>query len=331
MIDRLARSAIRGVARVAALGSMSPASCVHNNTCAGQLSAVDANSIPRSRPRTCVMMLPLLMLLGGCAQSSDALSETTTSSSSNLAGVVTGRISMGATHPNQCGMAYSGSEKVNGYWIAGVDGATFGSLYDGQRTSACGQLVCVNGTQFIIADRIWENDGVGGSTYNNKSNADRKVGGTGAGYTQIDIAAAAFYSVFGGNNANATIQMGSCSGGSASPGDSQAPSANNGCDYSKASANNGWGWNPTTRQSCPPQGSNSGSSGGGSAGGCDYSKASANNGWGWNPTTRQSCPPEGSSTDSSGGASAGGCDYSKAFANNGWGWNPTTKQSCPPL
>ena len=27
------------------------------------------------------------------------------------------------------------------------------------------------------------------------------------------------------------------------------------------------------------------------SGGCDYSDAAQNNGWGWNPQTRESCPP----------------------------------------
>jgi len=54
--------------------------------------------------------------------------------------------------------------------------------------------------------------------------------------------------------------------------------SNNGCDYSDALRNNGWGWDPISGTSCPPR--------------CDYSNANLNNGWGWDPYTGMSCPPQ---------------------------------------
>jgi hypothetical protein len=52
------------------------------------------------------------------------------------------------------------------------------------------------------------------------------------------------------------------------------------CDYSNASNNGGWGWNPVTNSSCPPAHDQ---------GYCDFSNAANSNGWGWNPVTCQSC------------------------------------------
>jgi len=52
------------------------------------------------------------------------------------------------------------------------------------------------------------------------------------------------------------------------------------CDYSSAAIHNGWGWNPTTDESCSPR----------SGDYCDYRYADLNDGWGWNPITRESCP-----------------------------------------
>lgn len=58
------------------------------------------------------------------------------------------------------------------------------------------------------------------------------------------------------------------------------------CDYSNADQNDGWGWNPHTRQSCQPRPQVVDQSD------CDYSDAAVNGGWGWNPVTRNSCPPQ---------------------------------------
>lgn len=54
-----------------------------------------------------------------------------------------------------------------------------------------------------------------------------------------------------------------------------------GCDYSDASSNSGFGWNPVTEMSCPPRSDDD----------CDYSAASSNNGWGWDAEAGKSCPP----------------------------------------
>lgn len=89
------------------------------------------------------------------------------------------------------------------------------------------------------------------------------------------------------------------------------------CDYSNAATNGGWGWNPTTRESCAPLTEPPGNNG------CDYSNASSNGGWGWNPQTMQSCAPQPTTQVS--------CDYSNAASNSGWGWNADTRESCPPL
>jgi len=66
----------------------------------------------------------------------------------------------------------------------------------------------------------------------------------------------------------------------------EAP-VSNACDYSSADLFNGWGWNPITRQSCPPLPAAVDPV----ASTCDYSNASLYNGWGWDPVARASCPP----------------------------------------
>ncbi len=111
------------------------------------------------------------------------------------------------------------------------------------------------------------------------------------------------------------------------------------CDYSNADTNDGWGWNPVTRQSCQPD-----SNGGVNArdnptavSQCDYSQAARNGGWGWNSQTGLSCRPAGDAGSNDPGAETvtgspanGSCDYSNAQDNGGWGWNATTASSCPP-
>lgn len=54
-----------------------------------------------------------------------------------------------------------------------------------------------------------------------------------------------------------------------------------GCDYSIAATQNGWGWNQSTDESCPPRPLDY----------CDYRQAASNDGWGWNHATRESCAP----------------------------------------
>ena len=111
-----------------------------------------------------------------------------------------------------------------------------------------------------------------------------------------------------------------------------------GCDYSNAILYNGWGWNSTTRESCPPRDSNQNddnSDDGNMAdqGGCDYSSASQHGGWGWNNTTRESCPPLGAIDDNStpvGDDDTRPDDNSSSLCvdtdGDGWGWDGT--QSC---
>lgn len=136
---------------------------------------------------------------------------------------VTGRLSMGARDPFQCyNLSYSGDEQVNGKWVAGADGTTFGSMKDGEITGQCGRTFTIRNkktgasAEFILVDRIWENDGVNGRRYNNKGNADAKRGDIGPGYEQLDIAVAPFKSLFGGHNPAASdveiIGLGSGSG-----------------------------------------------------------------------------------------------------------------------
>lgn len=108
-----------------------------------------------------------------------------------------------------------------------------------------------------------------------------------------------------------------------------APVAAADCDYSNASENSGWGWNPTAGESCPPLAVAPTPDTVGNDS-CDYTNAATNDGWGWNPETLQSCPPITTSENETPGTSDS-CDYSNAATNAGWGWNPETRQSCPPL
>lgn len=62
----------------------------------------------------------------------------------------------------------------------------------------------------------------------------------------------------------------------------QITSAPPGCDYSEANRNSGYGWNPSTQQSCPQLTANN----------CDYTDADKNDGWGWNPIEMTSCAPQ---------------------------------------
>jgi hypothetical protein len=73
---------------------------------------------------------------------------------------------------------------------------------------------------------------------------------------------------------------------------------------------------------------------------CDYSSASVNGGWGWNPVTQESCAPlqggtsagDAEGPDASAGIdNSGNCDYSSAALYDGWGWDPVTLSSCPPI
>ena len=112
---------------------------------------------------------------------------------------VTGRTSMSPEYPVQCQMSYSGSEQIQGYPVVGVDGTTFGSLYDGGITKQCGSKVSIQGVVHIIVDRIWQNDGVNGSVYDTKNNADTKTNPIKSGYPQYDTASYTFYQR-GGNN-----------------------------------------------------------------------------------------------------------------------------------
>ena len=131
---------------------------------------------------------------------------------------VTGRLSMGTRDPVQCrqpdgsAMTYTGDEEINGKPIAGVDGGTLGTTKDGVSTSMCGKCATIAGTQFIIVDRIWENDGAGGNKYSDKSQADKKGTSVGSGQTQFDIAASKFKSgPAGGNNMTSVpVKIGGC-------------------------------------------------------------------------------------------------------------------------
>ncbi len=131
---------------------------------------------------------------------------------------VTGRTSMGTRDPVQCRqpdnspMVYTNDEEINGKPIAGVDGQTLGTTKDGETTSMCGKCATIGGTQFIIVDRIWQNDGVGGNMYSDKNEADKKGQSTGSGQTQFDIAVNKWKSgPAGGNNMTAApVKIGTC-------------------------------------------------------------------------------------------------------------------------
>ncbi len=64
----------------------------------------------------------------------------------------------------------------------------------------------------------------------------------------------------------------------------QASTQPDSCDYSNASDNEGWGWNPYTRQSCAPVNA--------PVDNCDYTDADQNGGFGWDPVARVSCPAQ---------------------------------------
>ncbi len=123
---------------------------------------------------------------------------------------ITGRTSMGPRDGYQCQpyYSYTGDEQVEGRWIAGLDGKSFGSLYDAEGPKL-GQLACNNKftityngkcENFIVMDRIWENDGAGEQTYSDKGNSLKKINGKGPGYSQMDIANGPFQSLFQGKN-----------------------------------------------------------------------------------------------------------------------------------
>ena len=141
-------------------------------------------------------LITLMLILAGCKPGRTSELDD-----------ISGRLSMGPKDAFQCNnFSYSGNEQVNGMWVAGVDGTTFGSKVDGTITGSCGKTFSISNTktgqsaQFIVVDRIWQNDGPGGQLYNSKSDADAKSGGSGSGYQQVDIAVGAFNSLFGGNN-----------------------------------------------------------------------------------------------------------------------------------
>jgi hypothetical protein len=118
-----------------------------------------------------------------------------------------------------------------------------------------------------------------------------------------------------------------------------SPAVWSACDYSLADINDGWGWNPVTRQSCQPRVTDVVAGGDNAPANvqCDYSQAVQNDGWGWNAQTGASCRPnaeavtdvadEGTTT---GVSVTAGCDYSNAQDNGSWGWDAATASSCPP-
>ncbi len=59
------------------------------------------------------------------------------------------------------------------------------------------------------------------------------------------------------------------------------------CSYHDAVINDGWGYNPSTGESCPPLPSNVDQA----AVNCSYQDAAQNDGWGYDHTTELSCPP----------------------------------------
>ncbi len=105
---------------------------------------------------------------------------------------VTGRTSMGLRDPNQCGIDYSGNERVGNQQllITGIDNTHFGTNQDGQLTSSCGRVAYLhlNGKRhpFVIVDRIWE---------------ARHA-------SQLDVAREFFYGPMGSNNvSNGTVEI----------------------------------------------------------------------------------------------------------------------------
>ena len=116
------------------------------------------------------------------------------------AALVTGRLSMGILDPLQCGFSYSGFEQVQGYPIVALDGATFGSIIDGVHPWTCGKKVKIAGVIHIVADRIWQNDGAGGNTYNDRDNANQKKWADGTGFQQYDTAIYTYWQRGGNGN-----------------------------------------------------------------------------------------------------------------------------------
>lgn len=120
---------------------------------------------------------------------------------------ITGRLGMAPRAPFQCyNLTYSADEQVGGKWVAGADGTTLGTDRDGIITTQCGKVFAIRNkitgqlAEFILVDRIWDNDGVNGRRYNNKSNADAKRNDIGPGHTQLDIAIQPYYDLFGGHD-----------------------------------------------------------------------------------------------------------------------------------
>lgn len=95
------------------------------------------------------------------------------------------------------------------------------------------------------------------------------------------------------------------------------------CDYSSSHLYDGWGWNPSTRQSCAPLNQPQPTTNAN----CDYTDAMLYDGWGWDPIAGQSCEPLNTNNPS---VIENDCDYTSAVDNDGWGWNPTTRMSCSP-
>jgi hypothetical protein len=94
----------------------------------------------------------------------------------------------------------------------------------------------------------------------------------------------------------------------------QSPPVQDQCDYSDADQYDGWGWNPVTRASCPPQFDNkqdSSTEQSTEAELCDYSNADQNGGWGWNASQNRSCAPQAI-------ASPGDC-IDTGIIGDGWG------------
>ena len=106
-----------------------------------------------------------------------------------------------------------------------------------------------------------------------------------------------------------------------------------GCDYSAASQNNGWGWNPETGTSCAPNSAqvaaDSFSSSFGSSGvvECSYNIITGGSfeAGDFFDFARVECELNGEPVS----PDLEGCDYNSASQNNGYGWNPETRRSCP--
>ena len=97
----------------------------------------------------------------------------------------------GARDGNQCGIRYTGDERVGSasMLIAGVDTPTFGVWQNGIPSALCGRIAKVykdgQTYQFVVTDRIWEN----------------------TSSAQLDVAKQFFYSVMGNNNWTANVEI----------------------------------------------------------------------------------------------------------------------------